>query len=336
MAITIYDIAEKSGYSISTVSKVMNNYPDVGKKTREKILEIVVELGYFPSSDARTLTTKKSFTIGVIYIESLGVGLKHAFFSAVIQAFKEVVELEGYDLLFIAKEIGNVKKSFLDHFKYRGVDGAVIFSSEKDDPELEKLIASDLPSVVIDLASHQTNVVHSDNMMGTELAIEYLVGLGHKRIAHIAGYQNTFAGIERMKGFLKATKKFGLEIPPSYIVNGGYFDIEGGKEAMRQLLVISEKPTAVFASSDTMAYGAIQAIQEAGLSVPGDISVMGFDDVEWSQYLTPKLTTINQDVDNIGAAAGQVLLDCINKNSGEFETKVIPVSLVKRESCSRI
>lgn len=241
MAVTIYDIAKATGFSITTVSKVLNNYPDVGKKTREKILKTVDEMGYYPSSYARTLTTKKSYTLGVIYMESLGIGLKHSFFSAIIQSFKQVVELEGYDLLFIANKIGDEKKSYLDHFKYRGVDGVVVFSSENDDDELEKVIESDLPSVIVDLDSANTNVIYSDNYQGTEMALKYLMALGHKKIAHIAGHQNTFSGIERMKGFLKATKQLGIQIPPSYIVNGGFFSVEGGKEAMQQLLVLSER-----------------------------------------------------------------------------------------------
>jgi len=336
MAVTIYDIAKATGFSITTVSKVLNNYPDVGKKTREKILKTVDEMGYYPSSYARTLTTKKSYTLGVIYMESLGIGLKHSFFNAVIQAFKQVVELEGYDLLFIANKIGDEKKSYLDHFKYRGVDGVVVFSSENDDDELEKVIESDLPSVIVDLDSTDTNVIYSDNYQGTEMALKYLLELGHTKIAHIAGHQNTFSGIERMKGFLKATKQLGIQIPPSYIVNGGFFSIEGGKEAMQQLLVLNDPPTAVFASSDTMAFGAVKAIQEAGLRVPEDISIIGYDNVEWSDYITPRLTTVKQDVDKIGADAARILMNSINGKNASYIKKVVPVSLIKRDSCSEL
>jgi LacI family transcriptional regulator len=194
MAVTIYDIAKATGFSITTVSKVLNN-PDVGKKTREKILKTVDDIGYYPSPYARTLTTKKSYTLGVIYMESLGIDLKHSFFNAIIQAFKQVVELEGDDLLFIANKIGDEKKSYLDHFKYRGVNGVVVFSSENDD-ELGKVIESDLPSVIVDLDSADTNVIYSDNYQGTEMALKHLLELGHTKIANIAGHQNIFSGIE--------------------------------------------------------------------------------------------------------------------------------------------
>ncbi|MGM0523116.1 MAG: LacI family DNA-binding transcriptional regulator [Bacillota bacterium] len=336
MAVTIYDIAKATGFSITTVSKVLNNYPDVGKKTREKILKTVDDMGYYPSSYARTLTTKKSYTLGVIYMESLGIGLKHSFFNAIIQSFKQVVELEGYDLLFIANKIGDEKKSYLDHFKYRGVDGVVVFSSENDDDELEKVIESDLPSVIVDLDSTDTNVIYSDNYQGTEMALKYLLELGHTKIAHIAGHQNTFSGIERMKGFLKATKQLGIQIPPSYIVNGGFFSIEGGKEAMQQLLVLNDPPTAVFASSDTMAFGAMKAIREAGLRVPEDISIIGYDNVEWSDYIKPRLTTVKQDVDKIGADAARILMNSINGKNASYIKEVVPVSLIKRDSCSEL
>lgn len=333
---TIYDIAKKTGYSITTVSKVLNKYPDVGEKTRKKILAAVEEMGYYPSSHARTLTTKKSWTIGVIFIENLGIGITHPFFNAVIQSFKQVVELQGYDLLFIANKVGEEKKSYLDHFRYRGVDGVIIICSNQDDIEAEMLIKSQMPTVVIDLMSSDSNVVYSDNASGSKQALEYLYSLGHRKIAHISGYQQTYAGSERLKGFMKAAKEYNLEIPPTYIVNGGFFSIEGGKEAMKQLLVLSEPPTAVYAASDTMAYGAIQAIQEQGLKVPDDISIVGFDDIAWIQYITPSLTTIRQDTKLIGSRAADLLLEQINSKKKTFSAERVPVELVIRDSCRPI
>jgi len=182
---TIYDIAKQTGVSITTVSKALNNYPDVGVKTKAKILAAVEEMGYYPNSSARTLTTKKSWTLGVIFIEDLGVGIKHPFFSAVIQSFKQEVEKLGYDLIFLSKNIGQEHKSYLDHAIHRGVDGVVIVSSVKDDLEVLKLIDSKIPTVVIDLHSNKSSVVYSDNFSGSELAVEHLVELGHQKIAHI-------------------------------------------------------------------------------------------------------------------------------------------------------
>lgn len=333
---TIYDIAQKTGFSITTVSKVLNNYPDVGQKTRKKILETVEEMGYYPSSHARTLTTKKSWTIGVIFMESLGVGFKHPFFNSVMQAFKQVVELKGYDLLFIASKVGDEKKSYYDHFQYRGVDGVVIICSNNDEEEVDKLVNSKIPTVIIDLNNDKTSTVYSENANGSILAFDYLYSLGHRKIAHIAGHQQTFAGTERINGFLKAAKLKNVDVPATYIVNGGYFSIEGGREAMKQLLALSNPPTAVVAASDTMAFGAMQVCIEKGIKVPEDISFVGFDDIEWSQYVTPSLTTIKQDTDLIGIKAAELLLKQIDPKKKLRETEKVPVKLVERNSCRRI
>ncbi|PXW90962.1 LacI family transcriptional regulator [Streptohalobacillus salinus] len=333
---TIYDIAKQTGVSITTVSKALNNYPDVGVKTKAKILAAVEEMGYYPNSSARTLTTKKSWTLGVIFIEDLGVGIKHPFFSAVIQSFKQEVEKLGYDLIFLSQNIGQEKKSYLDHAIYRGVDGVVIVSSVKDDLEVLKLIDSKIPTVVIDLHSNKSSVVYSDNFSGSELAVEHLFKLGHEKIAHIRGHQLTFAGFERYRGFMHAAEKFSLTIPSSYIVEGDFFSYEGGYNAMCKLLELKEPPTAVYTAGDMMAIGAINAITDHGLDVPKDISVVGFDDIELSKFMTPKLTTVKQNTDLIGENAAKLLLNQISENHKVFTAVTIPVELINRASTAEV
>lgn len=333
---TIYDIAKKTGYSITTVSKVLNNYTDVSEKAKKIINEAVNELGYFPSSSARTLSTKKSWSIGVIFVEDSGIGMEHPFFNAVIESFKKSVEEHGYDLLFAARKVGSESKSYLDHFKYRDVDGVVVVCSALNDPEVDLLINSDLPTVVIDLDIRGCCAVYSDNVYGSELAVNYLYSLGHRKIAHISGDEALFVGVQRKNGFVEAMKNNNLELPDEYIVNGGYFTHEGGKGAMKQLLELKEPPTAVYVAGDLMALGAIREITEQGLKVPEDISVVGFDDIRMAQYTTPALTTIRQDTTLIGKTSANLLLEEINNNKKQFFSVKIPVTLVERASCRRI
>ncbi|MEB1805901.1 MAG: LacI family transcriptional regulator [Bacillaceae bacterium] len=333
---TIYDIAKKTGYSISTVSKVLNNYSDVGEKAKKIINEAVEELGYFPSSSARTLSTKKSWTIGVVFVEDSGIGMEHPFFNAVIESFKKSAEKEGYDLLFASKNIGNEPKSYLDHFRYRGVDGVVVVCSKMNSPDVERLMESDIPSVVIDLDMRGASAVYSDNIHGSELAVDYLYSLGHKKIAHISGSKKLYVGEQRLKGFQSAMKKIGLLIPKEYIVDGGVFTYDGGKEAMEKLLKLEDKPTAVYVAGDLMAIGAITAIQEAGLKVPDDISIIGFDDIQIGRYMTPGLTTIKQDTTLIGKTAASLLIEQINSKEKQFMSIKIPVRLIERTSCRPI
>lgn len=328
--VTIYDVAKKSGYSITTVSKVLNNYPNVSEKAKEKVERVVKELGYMPNSSARTLATKKSKMIGVVFSEDSDVGITHPFFSAVFESFKKQVELYNYDMLFVSRNIENNQK-YYDHLRNRGVDGVIVVA-ESDEVENE-LIGSDIPTVFIDALIENTNVVYSDNSFGSMMAVDYLYELGHRKIAHITGKPTLFTAMERIQGFKMAIEKHQLTIPANYIVDGGYFTYEGGRVAMMKLLTLKDTPSAVYVSGDEMAIGAIKAVKEAGLRVPEDISIIGFDDISIAKYTDPALTTIRQDTDRIGRQAAVLLLDEIDGNPKNYRAKVIPVSLVKRDSC---
>ncbi|GGF36185.1 LacI family transcriptional regulator [Halobacillus andaensis] len=334
---TIYDIAKKTGFSITTVSRALNNYTDVSKTTKKIILDAVTEMGYYPNSSARSLTTKKSWTLGVIFVEDLGIGMKHPFFSAVIESFKQNAEAQGYDIIFLSRNVGGEEKSYLDHASHRGVDGIIIMCSDHKDKEVQQLIESPFPTVVVDLHSDQSSVVYSDNFRGSMLAVDHLVELGHRNIAHIKGHDTTYAGLERLRGFRAAMEKHSLSIPSSYIVDGGFFSVDGGYLAMKELLQLNEhRPTAVFVAGDNMALGALKACKESGITVPDDLSIVGFDDIEVGQHITPTLTTIHQDTDLIGKKASEVLIQQINTRSNEYAAVTIPVKLIVRESTKAI
>lgn len=333
--VTIYDVAKKSGYSITTVSKVLNDYPSVSKRAREKILSTVEELGYIPNSSARTLATKKSNMIGVVFSEAMDVGMAHPFFSEVIEAFKKQVELYHYDLLFVSRNIDS-QHSYLKHLRNRGVDGVLVVNLHLEDQEIKTFYESDLPSVFIDLNIENANVVYSDNLLGCSLAIDYLYKLGHRKIAHIAGDTKTFTGKERLKGFKEAMGKYNLTIPDHYIIDGGYYSYEGGHSAMLKLLSLKDRPTSVFVAGDEMAIGAIKVAKEMDVRVPEDISVIGFDDIALAKHVEPSLTTIRQDKDRIGRQAATLLLNEINNIKGANRTNLIPVRLVKRNSCQSL
>ncbi|MCR2823785.1 LacI family DNA-binding transcriptional regulator [Lederbergia panacisoli] len=333
---TIYDIAEKAGFSITTVSKVLNNYPGVNEKTRKKILSTIEEIGYQPNSNARSLMTKKYWTIGVVFIEELNIGIKHPFFSAVIESFRKRAEEFGYDLLLVSRNVENKRKSYLDRFRQRGVDGVIVVSPLNFNKEVQEILDYHIPSVFIDLYSKNVSVVNSDNAFGSEMAVDYLYSLGHRKIAHIAGEEKTLAGQERRKGFIAAIEKYGLHLPETYIVSGGYFEFESGVLAMEQLLSLEDRPTAIFAASDMIALGAIKAIRNHGLKVPDDISIVGFDDIELAKHSTPSLTTIKQDTDLIGMQAADLLLKQIDAKKKIPLGITVPVNLVERESASEL
>lgn len=335
---TIYEIAKIAGVSPTTVSKVINNYPDVSDKTRAKIQKILNEEKFLPNAQAQFLSTKKTWTLGIVYFENLGVGLNHPFFSGVIEAFKNQADKQGYSLLFGSKNDRLKNDTFLEYFKYRCVDGIAIICTDPNDKETLELIESDFPIVVIDMFNKNTSTVTSDSLKGCNLAIKYLYDLGHRKIAHISGasYSDNWPSIIRKKGYIKAMNKLNLEILDGYIADGVNFDVSGGYNAMKELLNLQERPTAVFTACDKIAIGAINAIKEVGLSVPEDISIMGFDDIEISRYITPRLTTIRQKCDEIGKTAVDLLVKQINEKAKLKINKIIPIELVERDSCKKI
>ncbi|WP_310831173.1 LacI family DNA-binding transcriptional regulator [Paenibacillus pedocola] len=331
---TIYDIAKKTGYSPTTVSKAFNNYSDVREKTREEILRTAREMGYLPNAHARTLTTKKSWTLGVLFVEGTGVGIRHPFFGAVIESFKQVAVAKGYALMFISKDVGGKQSGYLENCRIHGVDGVVVFLSDYEDPYFLELLESDIPTVILDYETAQSHTVCSDNTAGAMLAVEYLTSLGHSRIAHISGGMNTIPGRRREEGYVAAMKVHGLELREDYIVEGAFYALENGYAAMQRLLELPERPTAVFASGDLLALGAVMAARDSGLSVPEDISVMGYDDIELARYVTPALTTVRQDTANLGTRAAEILLASIDRKGTGMEAIVLPVEVVVRESCA--
>ncbi|SFC11619.1 transcriptional regulator, LacI family [Alkalibacterium subtropicum] len=332
--VTIYDIAEHAGYSIATVSKALNN-KKVSEKAKQKILDAVEELHYTPNSSARTLATNKSWMIGVVFGENLGIGIAHPFFSQVIEGFKKHAELYNYDLLFVSRHMGLGQETY-KHLLHRGVDGIVIVQSHGED-EIGKLNHA-IPTVYIDRPTNEPGTVYSDNLTGSKLAVNHLVENGHTKIAHIMGEQTTFAGIERAKGFKKAMREQGLPVREEYLVDGGFYSHAGGREAMIRLLSLNDRPTAVYVAGDVMAIAAMKVTKEWGLRVPEDISFVGFDDIKLAKHVDPALTTIRQDKGLIGQQAAIILLDKINTQGStqNVDKKMVPVSLIKRDSVHRL
>ncbi|WP_055105747.1 LacI family DNA-binding transcriptional regulator [Paenibacillus ihumii] len=329
---TIYDIAKLTGFSPTTVSKVFNGYSDVSEKTRRKILEAAQQLDYVPNAHARSLTTKRSWTIGVLFNDSSGAGILHPYFGGVIEGFKKVATSKGYDLMFITKDIGGKPSGYLEHCKIRGVDGIVVIGPDYSDPYFHELIEADIPCILLDSESEHVSTIYSDNILGSELAVDYLYSLGHRSIAHIGG-GHSFAGVQRVQGFIEAMQRRGLSVKPEFIVQGSYnFTVENGYKAMEQLLELKDRPTAVFAAGDNLAVGAMIAMREHGISVPEDISIIGFDDIEMAKYLTPALTTIRQNTYGLGSRAANMLIYSIEGHK-ELQRDMLPVELVVRDSC---
>ncbi|MDR1747698.1 MAG: LacI family transcriptional regulator [Spirochaetaceae bacterium] len=336
--VTIYDIAKRTGFSPPTVSKALNGTGSLSEATRLYILNTAKELGYTPNLTARTLTTRSSHLIGIIFEDYyMQKGFEHPLFSNILNSFKGVLETEGYDLLFLSRNLGGRHISYLDHCNFRNVDGILIITIASNEQELAKLAESRLPCVSVNDVIPGISAVLTDNLGGAKRMVQYLAELGHRRIAYIAGPGSSFAtaSAERFEGYRQCLGENGIPFDPSLTEQAFYWHSQGGYEAARKLLARTRDFTAIFAANDSLAYGALKALEERGLMVPGDISVAGFDGDELGEYITPRLTTMTQNTQEIGSAAGLLLL---RKLAGEKLSEVtrIPPSLIIRSSCRGI
>jgi len=332
---TIYDIAKIAGVSQTTVSKVFNNYTEVSQKTKDRVNQIAKDIGYVPNLTARSLKTKKNYLIGVVFSEDVGIGLEHQFFSVVLEAFRKAIGTFGYDTVFINKSVGNKRVGYLDHCKYRNIDGLFIITALRDDVDMEALMASDIKCVTTDVVFKNTPYVISDNHMGARLAVEYLYAKGHRKIVHLAGPEGIISADERCQGFIEAIRENQLDEEASIAIHSKMFKFPQAYDATLEFLNTASPdnlPTALFASADIMAIAAIKAITDYGLRVPQDISVIGFDDIELASYSSPALTTIAQNKEAIGVQVANTLHQLIVDPSSNRLPKRIPVSLIERDS----
>jgi LacI family transcriptional regulator, galactose operon repressor len=318
---------------------VFNGYGDVSAATRERVLETARTLDYAPSAAARTLVKQSSQLIGVVlYTGREHPDIGHPFFQDVLVGLKRGIGSRGYDvLLFATEQPGSSRDgahSYLRRARHHRVDGIVLMGVDRLDPEVVKLLDAEIPLIGVDLDVTGATATHvaSDNVGGARLAVRHLHGLGHRRIATISGPQDSKPGADRFVGFRAELQALGLESRPEYEQVGDWYT-ESGEEAMRALLALPEPPTAVFAAADLMAVGAMKAAREAGLELPGDLAVVGFDDIQLASFVDPALTTIRQDKVGLGAAAAWALLEQIENPELTSAALTLPVELVVRRSC---
>ncbi|RKP44503.1 LacI family transcriptional regulator [Cohnella endophytica] len=330
MATNIRDVAKAAGVSVATVSKVLNGYTTVNAKTRERVLEFVKELQFQPNSAARSLVGRRSMTIGIF----LTTGLAHPFFAQILTGMEQALKATGYDLIYLAQLSWNKDYSFVRHCQSRNVEGVVVFGFQHEDMDFEELIESGIPTLFIDLdvKEGRAGYISSDNQEGIKRAVAYIVGLNHRRIAFLSGTKNSYVGGLRLEGYREGLKLADIPYSESYVAYGD-FTKEAGYERMKELLALPERPTAVICCSDMSAVGAMDAIRHAGLSVPGDISVIGFDDIELASHVNPPLTTVRQDTFTIGKRTIELVDELINDEGLPPPEAIVPTELVIRGSC---
>ena len=308
--VSMKDIAKQCHVSIASVSKALNGYSDIGEDTRNLIIRTAHEMGYLPNSSARALKTKKSYNLGVLFVDAAMNGLTHEYFNHVLESFKYRAEEKGYDITFIAGNTAGQKMSFYERCRYRGVDGVLVACFKYYEEDIQDLIRSELPVVTIDHTFEGKIAVVSNNVQGMEELVSYIYSMGHKKIAYIHG-DDTPVTRNRLSGFYRTTQRYGLEIPDEYVRASSYRDLEMAAKATGELLDLPNPPTCIMYPDDYAAVGGMNEIRERGLRIPEDISITGYDGIDLVRMMEPKLTTLCQDTRKIGRMAAEKLISLI-------------------------
>jgi LacI family transcriptional regulator len=325
----IGDVARRAGVSVGSVSRVINEHPTVTPATRERVKLAIRELGYVPNAIAGSLRSRRSKTIGLIIPD-----VTNPFFSELALHVERSAAAAGYNLI-----LGNSDNSvdqetyYLHALAVRRVDGIILVPANESSRSIEFAI----PIVCVDREADRLPFVASDNRAGAKSAIEYLQRLGHHLIGCIAGPKELPNARERRAGYedlaLPILRAAGVD-PAAYIVSTE-FSYDSGYAATRRLMDVAPRPTAIFASSDQQAIGGLRAAADLGLAVPGDLSIVGFDDIPLANLVMPRLTTVGQPVAEIGVLAMQLLLDLFSGAAAPRRRRhLLATSLQIRQSCA--
>jgi DNA-binding LacI/PurR family transcriptional regulator len=329
---TISDVVKLSGLSKTTVSRVINNHPYVSKEKREAVLNAMKELGYVPNPSARRLRGQLTTTIGVIVPR-----IVNPFFSYLVNAIEQAAFQKGYQVLISqSNEDKNKELAFLNLLKTKQVDG-IIMTSIENEWETIKPYKDFGPLLFCNEYLNEANVpiIRLDQCKGAYIGVKHLIERGHKKIAYCTGglFAEDGKDKDRNQGYQKALKEAGITVNPKWVFVNQH-TIEDGKQVIKQILAMDEgdRPTAVFTGSDEIASGMMIEAKEHGITIPGDLAIIGFDDQPLAEMLDPKLTTIRQPVNEMGEKAVEVIIDMLSNLEAEVENYELPIELVVRQS----
>ncbi|MGH3245769.1 MAG: LacI family DNA-binding transcriptional regulator [Trebonia sp.] len=341
----IRELARECGVSVATVSRALNGHPEVSETTRRQVQEAAARLGYRPSQSARALVRGKSDTVGLMWDTWYELtGRRHPFLQALLVGVKRALSSSGRHLLLLNVDDHDHRsgdRAYLDIALQHQLDGVVMMGVDDRHPAVRTLYGSGFPCVALDLPIEgpRATYVTSDNVGGAAEAVRYLHSLGHREIATITGPVDSLPAAQRLAGYEQAIRNLGMTARAEYMQIGDFF-VESGYTCAQRLAGLSNRPTAVFVAGDEMAVGAMHAFEDGGVSIPGDIAVVGFDDIEAAGLVRPALTTIAQDPIALGAAAVEALLTMVDLppvtegRPPAFPPRTVATHLVRRQSCA--
>ncbi|MGI4791633.1 MAG: LacI family DNA-binding transcriptional regulator [Janthinobacterium lividum] len=329
------DVAAQAGIGIATASSVLNGSRSntrVSQATRDRVLSAAKELGYHPNALARGLSGRPTKTLGVLFcLERASVAVANPYAFTVFQGLIGGAADAGYDITLFTEPWHDAERSG-GILRSGRTDGVVLIAVTTDSDILASLAQTGLPAVAVSSSGgYNISSVDVDNSVGARLATEHLVSLGHRRIAHLSGDDNLISAIERREAFLATLTEASLPVPSDYLLPGSY-ETASGYDRTRRLLALPAPPTAIFASNDTLALAAINAARDCGVDVPGQLSVIGFDDLPTLSLEALGLTTIRQPLMEIGRMGSLMLIASIETGSVQPERRLFTPELIVRNS----
>lgn len=337
--IRIRDVAKRAGVSTATVSRALSNPELLTEATRETVFRAIRSTGYRVNRAARNLRTRQAGAV-LVLVPNLG----NPFFSQILAGISEIFGESDLSVLIAdTKDHATAGKRVVDYFLDSQIDGMICLDGALSDEEIRQFEENGVNGRIVFACEwkHGSSLpsVRSDNNQGARLAVRHLYELGHRKIAHVTGPQDNVLTHVRREGMLAERAELGLPVRDEWIIRGD-FSLESGRSAAERVLSMEDRPTAIFCASDQVAYGLISTLRMHGMRVPEDVSVVGFDDIELSEFYVPALTTVRQDRHALGTSAARLLLECIhadgaisNKHSGPV---MIDVNLVVRQSAASI
>ncbi|HEY1016315.1 MAG TPA: LacI family DNA-binding transcriptional regulator [Herpetosiphonaceae bacterium] len=329
--VTIHDVARAAGVSVSTASRVLNNKDDVAPETYRKVRQVMEDLNYTASLAAKSMRSRATHVIGLLVPELIEV-----YYHEVLKGVGSAIRNSGYDLLIYTSGSPSMNRRASWEQEHVALlsggltDGCLIVT-----PSAPTFPNSSMRIVVVDPHGEGANVpsVVATNRDGALQAMDYLTGLGHRRIGFIGGYPESRSSIRRHEGYKDGLASVGVAYDPA-LVRPGDFTMGRGREAALELLALPERPTALFAANDLTAFGAMEAARELGLRVPEDVSVVGFDNIPEAMQSSPRLTTVDQSIREMGVLGTRLLLDILQGQEPAEQLVKIPTRLIVRESCA--
>ncbi len=339
MAITIKDVAKAANVTPSTVSRVIADNPRISNKTKRKVRQVMEELGYHPNYKARNLASRKTQTIGLVMPNSTDQVFQNPFFPEVIRGISKMAHMTEYAIQFSTGETEEeIYDGVVQMVQSGRVDGVILLYSRMNDKVRAFLEEKDFPYTMIGKPSYDVEKishVDNDNFSAAKEVTEYLLQLGHTKIGFVGGSTSLMVTLDRQQGYETALKEAGISICEEYIVHEDFL-IEGGKQAISELLSLKETPTALVVVDDLMAFGIINTLEKMGLRVPDDISIVGFNNLLLSEISQPSLTTVNINIFDLGYHAAKNLIEIINNPDEPAKRIIVPYQMTIRGSCKKL